>query len=312
MFCRIFRLSREARFWYNSRPMISETPPAPLRFLQRRAQILRTIRVFFEERGFLEVETPVRIPAPANEAFLEPPPAGEKRWLRTSPELHMKRLLAAGAGKIFQMGPCFREHERGRRHNPEFTLLEWYRPQEGLAALFADVAELVAKVLERPLEPIRLSVPELYRRVAGWDPLEAWNEDRFDEDMALQIEPSLPKGLVYLTDYPAPAAALARLNPAEARLAERFEAYLDGMEIANGYNELTSAAEQRARFEATIAMRQARSLPVYPLDEPFLEALPTMPPTAGIALGVDRLVMAACGVCDIAEVRSFCDGRLEV
>ncbi len=274
--------------------------------LQLRADILRRIRSFFDKLGFTEVETPVRIPAPANEAFLEPPPSGNY-WLRTSPELHMKRLLAAGAGKIYQMGPCFRAHERGRKHAPEFTLLEWYRPNEAFETLYNDVAKLVSAVLERPLCPRCLRVEEAYLRFAGWNPLETWDEDRFDEDMALKIEPALnTQGLIYLTDYPAQAAALARLNPHDPRTAERFEAYLNGMEIANGYGELTDAAEQRRRFETTAAMRQTRGLPVYPPDEAFLAALPAMPPTAGIALGVDRLIMAAANVQDIAAIRPFC------
>ncbi len=275
--------------------------------VQRRAQVLRSIRAFLDGQGFTEVETPVRIPAPANEAFLEAPESGEC-WLRTSPELHMKRLLAHGAGKIYQMGACFRSHERGRRHNPEFTMLEWYRPHEGIGALYTDVAALVSAVLGRELEPQVFKVAELYREVAGWDPLTDWNEDRFDEDMALKIEPSLPQeGLVYLVDYPAPAAALARLNPEDPRVAERFEAYLNGMEIANGYGELTDAAEQRSRFVATCELRRKYGLPVYPLDEAFLADLPQMPPTAGIALGVDRLTMVACGAAEIAQVRPFCE-----
>ncbi len=287
--------------------MALETGSISPTFLRRRAEILRTVRSFFDSRGFLEVETPVRIPAPANEAFLEPPPSGD-RWLRTSPELHMKRLLAHGAGKIYQMGPCFRAGERGKRHNPEFTLLEWYRPNETLDALYHDVADLVAAALGRTVTPLRLSVAECYRNFAGWDPLKTWNADRFDEDMALKIEPALPQeGLVYLVNYPAPAAALARLNPNNPRVAERFEAYLDGMEIANGYDELTDAAEQRTRFEATIEMRKRYGLPTYPIDEAFLAELPAMPPTAGIALGVDRLIMAACGVRNIATVRNFCE-----
>lgn len=274
--------------------------------LVRRAEVLRQVRRFFDERGFTEVETPVRIPAPANEAFLEPPPSGD-HWLRTSPELHMKRLLAHGAGKIYQLGPCFRAGEIGRRHNPEFTLLEWYRPGEGIEALYGDVAALVSAVLGQTMVPQRITVAEAYRRWAGWDPLEAWNEDRFDEDMALKIEPALPReGLVYLTDYPVQAAALARVNPTDPRVAERFEAYLAGMEIANGYGELTDVDEQRRRFEETIAMRRARGLPVYQVDEAFLADLPGMPPTAGIALGIDRLVMVACGEREIARVRPFC------
>lgn len=277
--------------------------------LKRRAEVLRTIRAFFDDAGFIEVETPVRIPAPANEAFLEPPESGN-RWLRTSPELHMKRLLAHGAGKIYQMGPCFRSNELGRRHNPEFTLLEWYRPNEGIAALYQDVADVVSAVLNRPMTPQVFEVAALYRKVAGWDPLTEWDEDRFDEDMALKIEPSLPQeGLVYLIHYPAQAAALAQLSPQDHRVAERFEAYLNGMEIANGYGELTDAVEQRARFEATIRMRQSRGLPTYPIDEAFLADLPMMPPTAGIALGVDRLTMVACGTREISEVRSFCEVR---
>lgn len=278
-------------------------------FLKLRATVLRTIRHFFDHRGFLEVETPVRIPAPANEAFLEPPESGSC-WLRTSPELHMKRLLAHGAGKIYQLGPCFRSGECGRRHNPEFTLLEWYRPHDGIAALYTDVAALVSEVLGRPLIPQVFEVAALYREIAGWDPLADWDEDRFDEDMALKIEPALPRdGLVYLIHYPAPAAALARLNPDDPRVAERFEAYLNGMEIANGYGELTDAGEQRRRFEATVAMRHSRGLPTYPLDEAFLADLPQMPPTAGIALGVDRLAMVACGAHEISEVRAFCEVR---
>ena len=281
-----------------------------LKILHFRASIYRKIRTFFDSRGFCEVETPVRIPAPANEAFLEPPEAGKNRWLRTSPELHMKRLLAAGAGNIYQMGPSFREYEIGRRHNPEFTMLEWYRPNAQIDALYDDVAQLLTAVLGETLTPQVIRVAEIYREVAGWDPLEAWDEDRFDEDMALKIEPALPQnGLVYLVDYPAPAAALARLNPTEPRVAERFEAYLNGIEIANGYGELTDATEQRQRFEATIAMRQSRGLPTYPIDEAFLEALPQMPPTAGIALGIDRLVMLAAGKTSLSEVRPFCEMR---
>lgn len=281
-----------------------------LKILQFRASIYRKIRSFFDSRGFCEVETPIRIPAPANEAFLEPPEAGKNRWLRTSPELHMKRLLAASAGNIYQMGPCFREYEIGRRHNPEFTMLEWYRPNAQIDALYDDVAQLLTAVLGETLTPQVIRVAEIYREVAGWDPLEAWDEDRFDEDMALKIEPALPQnGLVYLVDYPAPAAALARLNPTDPRVAERFEAYLNGIEIANGYGELTDATEQRQRFEATIAMRQSRGLPTYPIDEAFLEALPQMPPTAGIALGIDRLVMLAAGKTSLSEVRPFCEMR---
>lgn len=288
---------------------MNESGPICREAIACRAHVMRALRAYFDGHGFLECETPVRIPAPANEAFLEPPPSG-KCWLRTSPELHMKRLIAAGSGKIYQMGPCFRAGECGRRHNPEFTMLEWYRPGESIEALYIDVSELVSKVLDVTLTPQVFTIEEAYLKWAGWNPLEAWDEDRFDEDMALKIEPSLPQeGLVYLINYPAQAAALARLNPKDQRVAERFEAYLNGIEIANGYGELTDATEQRKRFEATIAMRKTRGLPTYPIDEAFLAVLEQMPPTAGIALGVDRLVMVAYQTSEIAQVRPFCECR---
>lgn len=288
---------------------MKESGPICREALACRAKILRSLRSYFDDCGFLECETPVRIPAPANEAFLEPPPSGS-RWLRTSPELHMKRLLAAGSGKIYQIGPCFRAGECGRRHNPEFTMMEWYRPEETIAALYEDVATVVSLALGHTMTPHVFTVEEAYCKWAGWNPLEMWDEDRFDEDMALKIEPSLPQtGLVYLTHYPAPAAALAQLSPDDPRVAERFEVYLNGIEIANGYGELTDATEQRQRFEATIAMRQSRGLPTYPIDEAFLAVLDAMPPTAGIALGVDRLVMAAYGTTEIRDIRPFCEER---
>ncbi len=272
-----------------------------------RAMVLRTVRAFFDGQGFIEVETPIRIPAPANEAFLEAPESGGC-WLRTSPELHMKRLIAHGSGKIYQMGACFRAHEKGRKHNSEFTMIEWYRPHEGIEALYVDVAQLVSVVLGHPLEAQVFTVEEAYLRWAGWNPLEQWDEDRFDEDMALKVEPNLPQeGLVYLIDYPAQAAALARLSSRDKRVAERFEAYLNGMEIANGYGELVDAVEQRRRFEETIEMRKRYHLPTYPLDEPFLKDLKQMPPTAGIALGIDRLVMVAAGARQIDAIRPFCE-----
>ncbi len=288
---------------------MNESGPICREALACRAKVMHVLRDYFDTHGFLECETPVRIPAPANEAFLESPPSGDC-WLRTSPELHMKRLLAAGSGRIYQMGPCFRAGECGRRHNPEFTMIEWYRPNETIAELYKDVAMVVSLAFGDAYEPKVYTVEEAYVKWAGWNPLETWDEDRFDEDMALKIEPSLPQeGLVYLVDYPAQAAALARLNPRDSRIAERFEAYLNGIEIANGYGELTDAVEQRQRFEATITMRRARGLPTYPIDEAFLEVLNQMPPTAGIALGVDRLVMAVYGTSEIAKIRPFCECR---
>ena len=274
--------------------------------LPERARVLRQIRAFFDARGFTEVETPVRIPAPAPEPHIDCPPSGD--WfLRASPELQMKKLLAAGMERIYQIGPCFRAGEKGRRHSPEFTMLEWYRANADYSDIARDAEELVAEVL-RPRGSAalpRVTVREAYRRWAGWDPVEAWDQDRFDFDMATKIEPNLPKGPLFLMDYPAPAASLARLKADDPRVAERWELYVDGLELANAFTELTDPGEQRRRFESARAERRALGEADYPLDEEFLDALARMPPSGGVALGVDRLVMLACGVRDISDVR-FC------
>ena len=274
--------------------------------LPERARVLRQIRAFFDARGFTEVETPVRIPAPAPEPHIDCPPSGD--WfLRASPELQMKKLLAAGMERIYQIGPCFREGEKGSRHNPEFTMLEWYRANADYSDIARDAEELVAEVL-RPRGSAalpRMTVREAYLRWAGWDPVEAWDQDRFDFDMATKIEPNLPKGPLFLMDYPAPAASLARLKADDPRVAERWELYVDGLELANAFTELTDPVEQRRRFESARAERRALGEADYPLDEEFLDALARMPPSGGVALGVDRLVMLACGVRDISDVR-FC------
>ena len=282
---------------------------ANLENLKARAQVLRTIRAFFDGRGFVEVETPVRIPAPAPEPHIDCPASGD--WfLRASPELQMKKLLAAGLPRIYQIGACFREGERGRRHAPEFTMLEWYRANADYTDIAADMEELVRAVLwargNAPLAFARLTVREAYRQWAGWDPVEDWDQDRFDFDMATKIEPNLPKGPLFLTDYPAPAASLARLKEDDPRVAERWELYMDGMELANAFTELTDAAEQRRRFEAARAERRTLGEADYPLDEEFLAALARMPSAGGVALGVDRLVMLACGAASIDAVRVEC------
>ncbi len=279
---------------------------ANLENLKVRAGVLRTIRAFFDARGFVEVETPTRIPAPAPEPHIDCPASGD--WfLRASPELQMKKLLAAGLPRIYQIGPCFREGERGRRHSPEFTMLEWYRAEADYTDIARDMEELVRAILwargSAPLPFARLTVREAYIRWAGWDPVEDWNQDRFDFDMATKIEPNLPKGPLFLTDYPAPAASLARLRADDPRVAERWELYVDGMEIANAFTELTDSVEQRKRFEAARAERRVLGEADYPLDEDFLSALARMPPAGGVALGVDRLVMLACGAASIDEVR---------
>ena len=274
--------------------------------LSERARVLRAIRAFFDARGFTEVETPVRIPAPAPEPHIDCPPSGN--WfLRASPELQMKKLLAAGMERIYQIGPCFRAGEKGRRHSPEFTMLEWYRANADYSQIAVDAEELLVEVLTRDHADVqRITVREAYLRWAGWDPVETWDQDRFDFDMATKIEPNLPKEPLFLTDYPAPAASLARLKADDPRVAERWELYVDGIELANAFTELIDPVEQRRRFELAREERRALGEADYPLDEEFLGALARMPPSGGVALGVDRLVMLACGASSITDVQCGC------
>ncbi len=272
--------------------------------LSERARVLREIRAFFDARCFTEVETPVRIPAPAPEPHIDCPPSGD--WfLRASPELQMKKLLAAGMERIYQIGPCFRAGEKGRRHSPEFTMLEWYRANADYSDIARDAEELLAEVLRprRSAALPRVTVRDAYLRWAGWDPVETWDQDRFDFDMATKIEPNLPKEPLFLTDYPAPAASLARLKSDDPRVAERWELYVDGIELANAFTELVDPVEQRRRFELAREERRALGEADYPLDEEFLDALARMPPSGGVALGVDRLVMLACGASSITDVQ---------
>jgi lysyl-tRNA synthetase class 2 len=292
--------------------------------LALRSRILRAIRHFFDARGFLEVETPVRIAAPALEMHVNAMPAGGA-WLRTSPELHMKRLLAAGCERVYQLGPCFRQGERGQKHNPEFTLLEWYRANADYRDILAETKALIAAVAAAALGrtwleyrrthielmPVWeiLTVAEAFRSFAGWNPVEHFDADRFDLDMVNKVEPHLPAACpVVLMDYPAAAAALARRKPEDPRVAERWELYIGGIELANAFSELTDPVEQRQRFEACAAERRALGQLVYPLDEDFLAALESgLPPAGGIALGVDRLVMLLAGAASLDDVLPFRD-----
>ena len=289
--------------------------------LQARASILQAIRLFFINQGYLEVETPHRIPAPAPESHIDAVPSGS--WfLHTSPELCMKRLLAAGYEKIFQICRCWRGEERGRLHTPEFTLLEWYRTESDYRALMEECEAFIQAVastlglgdklhfrgqtidLTRPWE--RISVEDAFQRYAPIPMRRALAEHVFDEVMVEKIEPRLGSSRpTFLYDYPAERGALARLKGDDPTLAERFEFYIGGLELANAFSELIDTKEQRERFLAEQAYRRSLSKPPYPLPEKFLRELGTMPPAAGIALGVDRLVMVLLDTPTIDEVVAF-------
>lgn len=266
--------------------------------LRKRAEIVRGIRAFFDARGFTEVTTPVRIAAPAPEAHIDCPTVvanGAVSYLRASPELQMKKLLAAGMDRIYQIGPCFREGEFGARHNPEFTMIEWYRREADYRDIYHDMVELLRGAGQ--FQAFReLKVRDAYLQFAGWDPWTAWDQDRFDYDMATKIEPNLGEGFVSLWDYPPQAASLAVVREG---VAERWELYLNGIELANCFTELCDGEEQRRRFLATKEERKALGESDYPIDEEFLSLVPLMKSASGVALGVDRLVAALLGESDI-------------
>lgn len=290
--------------------------------LPQRATLLQSLRHTLDTAGFIEVETPVRIPAPANEPHILPPASG-RAFLRASPELQMKQLVALGLHQIYQIGPCFRAGERGDHHNPEFTMLEWYRGNSSYKTILGDLKSLLVQAciavqgaysfsyqgqtIDLASTWTQLTVQEAFLRFAGWDPLEHFDAERFDIDMALKVEPNLPRNQpCVLIDYPAQAASLARLCPHDTRVAERWEVYVGGLEICNAYGELVDAQEQRQRFLAAQSEKQQLGETAFDLDEEFLTALDSMPPSGGAALGVDRLAMLLLDEPDIARVRSFC------
>ena len=279
--------------------------------LKVRAAIVSAVRRFFDDRGFVEVETAVRIPAPAPEEHIDCPvvsAADGTTYLRASPELQMKKLLAAGMEKIYQIGPCFREGEKGARHNPEFTMLEWYRKGATYLDIKDDMEQLAAELGLASGRMAVLPVRDAYVTHAGWDPWTTWDRDRFDIDMATKVEPALKEmgGGVFLMDYPPQVASLAKVS-AHVDLqprAERWEFYFDGIELANCFTELCEKDEQRRRFEAAKDARKLLKEADYPIDYGFIECLPDIRQAAGVALGIDRLVMALTKAKEISAVRA--------
>jgi lysyl-tRNA synthetase class 2 len=318
-----------------------ESLAARLPFLRRRALVTRATRAFFTARGFAEVETPYAVSAPGEEVHLHAFRTERERtdgsreplWLHTSPEFAMKKMLVAEAGPIFQLARVWRNGEGSDLHAPEFTMLEWYRPGASMDLLIDETVAYLRAVLPpvvtcrgvtTDLSGVeRLTVAEGFARHVGADLLatagdapglaaaagarlrdaETW-EDLFFRLLLERIEPRIGRAHpTFLTHWPAAQAALARRDPADPRVAERFELFVCGMELANAFVELTDATEQRARFEADRARRHALSGPDWPLDEDFLAALGFgMPPSAGISLGFDRLAMIASGADRIDQV----------
>lgn len=328
---------------------VARLPRPRLDAIAARARALAALRRFFAARDFLEVETPLLVPSPGLEIHLDAVPAGGG-YLITSPEYQMKRLLAAGYERIYQVCRCFRAGERGPHHASEFTMVEWYRGYAELDAIIRDTEELVAEVVRAiagaatarvggraidvtPPWP-RVTVREAMRRwagieLAGDEPADAliaavraagvevadgtaW-DDAFFAAFLARVEPAiaaLDRPLV-LCDWPAPLAALARRRPDDPRVALRFEAYVGGLELANAFGELTDPVEQRARFVEEQGVRRGRGREVYPIDERLLAALAEgLPPSAGIALGFDRLVMLATGAATIDQVLTFTAAEL--
>lgn len=309
------------------------------RALASRTEAIRTIRSFFERQRFLEVDTPCLVPSPGMDVHLDgfevgggattPDGAAGARYLSTSPEYQMKRLLAGGVPRCFQLARCFRRGEAGRLHNPEFLMLEWYRAFEGVGGIMNDTEDLVRHVAqalagsaEITVGNARINLSEAFERVPVGEAFERYarvpeaeaielastDETRFFRLLIEEVEPRLAAEArpIFLVDWPAPLASLARLKAGDARVCERFELYIGGVELCNGFGELTDPREQRDRFERDRSARAAAGKPVYPIDERFIAALEEgMPPAAGNALGVDRLIALCLGRDDIASIQAF-------
>ena len=289
--------------------------------LERRALIYDVIRTLFRSEGFLEVETPLLVPTVAPEKYIAP--FTVNGWfLSTSPEMHMKRLLAAGYTKIFQICHCFRKSERGELHNPEFTMLEWYRVGADYMQIIQDTERLVLTLATRlrlgttisyqgaEIDLVspwpRITVRQAFLNSAGWDPFEHLDEERFDIDLVEKVIPNFAANRpTVLMDYPVAMASLARIRPGEPPVSERAEVFIGGLELANAYSELTDAAEQERRFKQEIDSLALEGKNNIAMPQRFLDAVARLPQCSGIALGIDRLVMLFCDAASINEVIAF-------
>ncbi len=289
--------------------------------LELRALIIQAVRKFFIDNKYLEIETPYRIPAPAPEAHIDAEVSGNW-YLHTSPELCMKRLLASGYPRIFQICRCFRQKERGARHLPELTMLEWYTANHNYFEMMDQCEELIIFIshslgfgdilvyqgneIDLKAPWLRMSVADAFDRFASVSMKKALREKRFDEVMVRDIEPNLGHNKpLFLFDYPAECSSLARMKPGDRSVAERFELYISSLELCNAFTELTDSIEQRKRFENEQKLRSEFGKTTYPLPEKFLESLKFMPEASGNALGLDRLVMLFADTPVIDDVVAF-------
>lgn len=296
--------------------------------LRTRHQAARAVRAYFDDDGFTEVETPFVVPSPGLDLHLdafEVRSKGESRYLITSPEYQMKRVLAGGLERIYQLARCFRQGELGSRHEPEFTLVEWYRAYAGSNEIMTDTENLVSGVARSVLGTTvlpsgidvsppwpRLRVQDVFKKHTGKHVEDVLpDEETFFRLFVDEVEPKLGDAPFFLTHWPASMASLARLHTNEPTLADRFEGYIGGLEISNGFGELVDADEQRRRLTRDLAQRRKENLPPYPIDERFLGALEEgIPPSGGNALGFDRLVMLLTGAPSIQDVVAIPHGEL--
>jgi lysyl-tRNA synthetase class 2 len=289
--------------------------------LEYRALIYDVVRAFFRSEGFLEVETPLQVPTVAPEKYITP--FTVNGWfLSTSPEMHMKRLLAAGYSKIFQICHCFRKSERGQLHNPEFTMLEWYRVGADYMQIIQDTEHLVLALASKlrmgttiryqgaEIDLVspwpRMTVRQAFMDSAGWDPFDSLDEERFDVDLVEKVIPGFATNCpTVLMDYPVAMASLSRIRHGDPPVGERAEVFIGGLELANAYSELTDAAEQERRFKQEIEALEREGKYGITLPAKFLDSLSNLPMCGGVALGIDRLVMLFCDAASIDEVIAF-------
>lgn len=295
-------------------------PEKLLKTLVARHTILKRIRNFFDTRGYIEVETPIRVTCPGIDPYIDAIPAGSGFYLATSPELQMKQLLHSGIEQMYQITHAFRGEEAGFVHNAEFTILEWYRVKTDYFGIMQETEELVKYLVHDDqfdntswqFPFVRLTVDEIYSEEAGWEPSRNWDENRYFKDWVEKIDPFLGshKG-IFLYDFPTQLACLARIKKSNQRVCERFELFMQGIEIANAYTELTDYEEHVTRFHKAAKQRSRMGKEAYPVDTGFLKSVNAgIPDCGGIAVGIDRLIMAIAGIPHIDCVLTFPMNRL--